>query len=299
MKKYHITLILLLVLPFSLFANPNMQSAKLLGHKEMDFSFAIKESSDISLFIDNPLDNEDFFRALYSLPLSSAVSFSLGGTITSAFNLRAGINEWVEYQFQGGISNRYYFCPYFFYLIFFIPNFEIYAETGVKLKLFNATKCSGSLLTKAGLEFVIEPAFNYYHITPMSAAYSTKITFEVTPLFDIAKKDINKPVTHYFGFPTRLEYSLFEINHSGNVGLAQTRRSFPNLSFEFLYGIENAKHKVIVHHEFFVRYAVNTYSAFTGELSKNIFSDEWEIIGTEHLFSLGYAISLGGKTYSK
>ena len=133
----------------------------------------------------------------------------------------------------------------------------------------------------------------------MSAAYSTKITFEVTPLFDITKKDINKPFTHYFGFPTRLEYSLFEINHSGSVGLAQTRRSFPNLSFEFLYGIENAKHKVIVHHEFFVRYAVNTYSTFNGEIESNVFSNSWDVCGTEHIFSMGYSLSLGGHTYRK
>ncbi len=298
MKKHQLIFALLLILiPFSMFANPNMQSAKLLEHKKMEFSFGLLQSSDFFILIANPLDNTNFNKDFYAgLPFSSTTSLSLSGNLTSAFNLRAGINEWVEYQFQGGISNRFYFLPFIAYFTLFVPNFEVYAETGAKIKLFKGTKYNGSLLAKAGIEFVIEPLLNFPRVTPVSTPYSTKITFEVTPLFDITPKKPDSHVTCYFGFPTRLEYSLFEINHSGNVGLAENRRSFPNLSVKFLFGIESTKHKVITRSEFFLQYTINAYSTFNGKIEDNIFSNSWDVCGTEHIFSMGYSLSLGGRT---
>ena len=263
---------LLLMLTFSIFAIPNSQSAKLLKSKEMEFSLGLQQYSTINTAVPNPLDNT---------------------------SLRTGINEWVEYQFQGGISSRFYFGPFVNIYTIFIPDFNVYAKTGAKIKLFEGTKLNGALLATAGIKFTIEPILNILPVTPVSAPYSTNITFEVTPLFDIAKKSSNKPVTYYFGFPTRLEYSLFEVNHSGNVGLGELRRSFPNAAVSFLFGIENAKHKIIARHEFFFQYAIITYSDFKGNIAENIFADDWEIIGTEHLFSTGYCISLGGRTYRK
>jgi hypothetical protein len=295
MKKHILIFNLLLVLlPFSTFATPNSQSAKLLENKEMEFFLGLQQYSTINTLIPNPLDNIKLRSVSYlSLPAT------FGGTLSSAFNLRIGINKWVEYQFQGGISSRFYFGPFVNIYTIFIPDFNVYAKTGAKIKLFEGTKLNGALLATAGIKFTIEPILNILPVTPVSAPYSTNITFEVTPLFDIAKKSSNKPVTYYFGFPTRLEYSLFEINHSGNVGLGELRRSFPNAAVSFLFGIENAKHKIIARHEFFFQYAIITYSDFNGNIAENIFADDWEIIGTEHLFSTGYCISLGGRTYRK
>ena len=92
---------------------------------------------------------------------------------------------------------------------------------------------------------------------------------------------------------------MFEINYSGDFGLGDVRRSFPNATAGFLFGIEAAKRKIIVRHEFFFQYTIRTYSEFNGNIAENIFADDWEIIGTEHLFSTGYCISLGGRTYRK
>lgn len=293
MKKYHLILILLSALPFWTFAVQNSQSAKLLESNEMEFSYGVRQSSTIYTAVANPADNISFHQNMFF-----AFTMSIGGSISSAFHLRAGINKTVEYQFQGGISNRFYFGPFISFLTLFVPDFRVYAETGVKLKLFEGSKFAGSLLTTAGLAFQIEPLFNLLPITPTSAPYSTNITFKITPLFDITKAKSHN-VTCYFGFPTRLEYSLFEINNSGTAGLATCRRSFPNMSIEFLFGIENAKHKVITRHEFFFQYTIHTYSSFCGEIADNVFSNEWEICGTEHVLSTGYSLSIGGRTSSK
>lgn len=294
MKKHHLISILLLTLPFWTFAIPNSQSAKLLEAKEMEFSYGLRQSSTIYAAVASSTDNSDFYKSgvYFALPIS------IGGSLSSAFNLRAGINELVEYQFQGGISNRFYFGPFINYYTLFVPDFKVYAKTGVKIKLFNGSKIAGSLLTTAGLAFLIEPILNFFPITPVSAPYSTNITFEITPLFDIATTKSSN-VIYYFGFPIRLEYSLFEINLSGTAGFANVRRSFPNTSVEFLFGIENTKHSVIARHEFFFKYTLHTYSAFNGEIENNVFSNDWEICGTEHVFSTGYSISIGGRTKRK
>ena len=293
MKKRYFAF-LLLMLTFSIFATPNSQSAKLLGHKEMEFSFGMKEYTAINVNLGTPM-NTARFHSTWAFTTPVLVS----AYISSAFNLRAGINEWVEYQFQGGISNRYYFCLLAYYTPLFVPDFKVYAETGVKIKLFEGSRLCGALVTTAGINFAIEPLFNLYQITPTSAPYSTNITFEITPLFDITPKKPDSRVTCYFGFPTSLEYSLFEINYSGDFGLGDVRRSFPNATVGFLFGIEAAKRKIIVRHEFFFQYTIRTYSEFNGNIAENIFADDWEIIGTEHLFSTGYCISLGGRTYRK
>ena len=292
MKKRNF-IFLLLMLTFSIFATPNSQSAKLLGHKEMEFSFGMKEYTAINVNLGTPVNSKKFYSTLTFTPVI------VSGYISSAFNLRMGINEWVEYQFQGGISNRYYFCLLAYYTPLFVPDFKVYAETGVKIKLFEGSRLCGALVTTAGINFAIEPLFNLYQITPVSAPYSTNITFEVTPLFDIIPTNPNSNIMCYFGFPTSLEYSLFEINYSGDLGLGDVRRSFPNATAGFLFGIEAAKRKIIVRHEFFFQYTIRTYSEFNGNIAENIFADDWEIIGTEHLFSTGYCISLGGRTYRK
>ena len=292
MKKRYFAF-LLLMLTFSIFATPNSQSAKLLGHKEMEFSFGMKEYTAINVNLGTPVNSKKFYSTLTFTPVI------VSGYISSAFNLRMGINEWVEYQFQGGISNRYYFCLLAYYTPLFVPDFKVYAETGVKIKLFEGSRLCGALVTTAGINFAIEPLFNLYQITPVSAPYSTNITFEVTPLFDIIPTNPNSNIMCYFGFPTSLEYSLFEINYSGDFGLGDVRRSFPNATVGFLFGIEAAKRKIIVRHEFFFQYTIRTYSEFNGNIAENIFADDWEIIGTEHLFSTGYCISLGGRTYRK
>ena len=103
MKKRYFAF-LLLMLTFSIFATPNSQSAKLLGHKEMEFSFGMKEYTAINVNLGTPVNSKKFYSTLTFTPVI------VSGYISSAFNLRMGINEWVEYQFQGGISNRYYFC---------------------------------------------------------------------------------------------------------------------------------------------------------------------------------------------
>ena len=292
-KSLPILTLLLILVPFSIFTTPNSQPAKLLGHKEMEFSLGIKQYSAINVNLGTPM-NSARFHSTWAFTTPVLVS----AYISSAFNLRAGINEWVEYQFQGGISNRYYFCLAA-YVPFFVPDFKVYAETGVKIKLFEGTKLNGALLTTAGINFAIEPLFNLYQITPTSAPYSTNITFEITPLFDITPKKPNSNIMCYFGFPINLEYSLFEINYSGDLGLGDVRRSFPNATAGFLFGIEAAKRKIIARHEFFFQYTIRTYSEFNGNIAENIFADDWEIIGTEHLFSTGYCISLGGRTYRK
>jgi hypothetical protein len=259
----------------------------------MEFSFGMKEYTAINVNLGTPVNSKKFYSTLTFTPVI------VSGYISSAFNLRMGINEWVEYQFQGGISNRYYFCLLAYYTPLFVPDFKVYAETGVKIKLFESSRLCGALVTTAGINFAIEPLFNLYQITPTSAPYSTNITFEITPLFDITPKKPDSRVICYFGFPTSLEYSLFEINYSGDFGLGDVRRSFPNATVGFLFGLEATKGKVIARHEFFFQYTIRTYSEFNGNIAENIFADDWEIIGTEHLFSTGYCISLGGRTYRK
>lgn len=72
-----------------------------------------------------------------------------------------------------------------------------------------------------------------------------------------------------------------------------------NFKVEFLFGIENTKHSVIARHEFFFKYTLHTYSAFNVEIEDNVFSNDWKICGTEHVFSMGYSISIGGRTKRK